>query len=78
MATYSLLADAQRDAAQGLHLLLRAHIVSAPEILDDDYVVRGGGRGMRKILDADAVQRHPKLILIPALIVIPCPPVRSA
>ena len=40
--------DAQRDAAQGLHLLLRAHIVGAPQILDDDDVAAGDGRGLRQ------------------------------
>ena len=33
--------DAQGDAAQGLHLLLRAHVVGAPQILDDDHVACG-------------------------------------
>ena len=36
--------DAQGDAAQGLDLLLGAHVVGAPEILDDDHVAVGRRR----------------------------------
>ena len=36
--------DAQGDAAQRLHLLLRAHVVGAPQILDDDHVAVGRSR----------------------------------
>ena len=57
--------DAQGDAAQGLHLLLGAHVVGAPEIFDDDDVAAGCGAGLRQFFGADAVQSHPNLILYP-------------
>ena len=41
-----VVADVERDAAQGLHLLLRAHVVGAPQILDHDHVVRVLNRGL--------------------------------
>ena len=52
--------DAQGDAAQGLHLLLRAHVVGAPKILDDDHVACGPVRLLRcRTSVIDAVQSHP-------------------
>ena len=57
-------ANAQRDAAQGLDLLLRAHVVGAPKVFDDDDVVGVDDRRLRKFFDADAVQSHLKFNLI--------------
>ena len=44
MATYSFCLMRRDDAAQGMHLLLRAHVVGAPEIVDDDHVAFVGRR----------------------------------
>ena len=50
--------DAQVDAAQGLHLLLGAHVVGAPQIFDDDDVAVRHRRGLRCVIGDDAVQSH--------------------
>ncbi len=34
--------DAEIDAAQRVHLLLRAHVVGPPQVLDDDHVAVDG------------------------------------
>ena len=53
-----VVADLQRDSAQSVHLLLRAHVVGAPQIFDDNHVVRVPNRGCGQFLDADAIQCH--------------------
>ena len=55
--------DAEVDAAQGMDLLLRSHVVGAPEIFDDDHVAVGSGRLLRFHLGYDAVQCHLNLSL---------------
>ena len=60
--------DAHGDAAQRLHLLLGAHVVGAPEVLDDDDVAAGPGRRLRDVFGADAVQSHPNLFLCRSLL----------
>ena len=72
MATYSLLLDAQVDAAQGVDLLFGAHVVGAPEVLDDDHVaVRSSGL-LHFHLGDDAVQSHVNLILCCLVVPAPC------
>ena len=41
-----VLADAQIDAAERLHLLFGAHIVGSPQILDDNHLAIGRSRGL--------------------------------
>ena len=63
MATYSLCLDAKIDAAQSVDLLFGSHVVSAPQILDNDHVaVRSRGL-LHFNLGDDAVQSHMNLIL---------------
>jgi hypothetical protein len=57
--------DLHGDAAQGLDLLLEAHVVSAPKVLDHDHVLAGGRRGLHDGLAFDAVQSHLRFILFP-------------
>jgi hypothetical protein len=53
-----ILLDAEVDAAQGMDLLLRSHVVRAPQILHDDHVATGSGRVLGFHLGYDAVQSH--------------------
>jgi hypothetical protein len=56
--------DAQRDAAQGLDLLLGAHVVGAPQVLDDDDIAGWWGCLFHFVFGTkNAVQSHPNLFL---------------
>jgi hypothetical protein len=59
--------DAQRNPAQRIHLLLRAHVVGAPKIFDDNHIVRGRSCLSYNVFGADAGCSHPNIILCPVL-----------
>ena len=56
--------DAEVDAAQGVNLLLRSHVVGAPEIFNNDHVAVGSGRLLRFHLGYDAVLEPFEPILV--------------
>ena len=63
MATYSLALMRRLTPRKALDLLFRTHVVSAPQILDNDHVaVRSRGL-LHFNLGDDAVQSHMNLIL---------------
>ena len=73
MATYSLCLMRRVDAAQGMDLLFRAHVVGAPQIFNDDHVAVCRRRDYCFGLDfgSGGVQSHPNLIL--CLLRVRCP-----
>ncbi len=50
--------DAEADAAQRVHLLLGAHVIGAPQVIDDNDVARGDRGPECGCFGSDSVQSH--------------------